>query len=890
VAGEPNASDKPDCGMPECFPEALKFTVDQRGTLTPERTEPIAADAREGKNGKSDAKLKLLAGLLGIDFSDLKQREKQRRLRHRIRAAAVVATLVGLICGAWQWQEGRRQADIYIENGRQELLAGNAFRALTYLSAAFAKRSQDPALRFLLAQATLGVESIEQTIGGRSDPVWFRAFSPSGDRILVSCKNNAVRLVNLLSAKDIGEFAGHESPVAFATFSDDGKMVLTVAGKTIQVWDAANRRALSTLRGHSMDVVMARFSPDGSKVVSASVDNTAKLWDRESGSLLLTLEGHTATVTSAVFNATGNRILTTSADGIGKIWDVVTGTNVSSLVGHKSSLTGGAFAPDGSQTVTFSTDDSAKVWQTNTGTLIYSLTGIQGMTNPSMAIASDGAMLLLAPTRDGGAKLWNASTGQEIGPLKDYKGGVISASLSKDGTRAVTVAQDKTVKLWNVRGRGLLASFESFDAFYSASACFSPDGRRVVVTDDKGTTQILKADSGKLVASFPETSVASTRQSARMAEWQATDIYGADRPIGRAIAFTPDGSRICFQADTALEIWSGDGSRLLHSVGPAGEKMRYFAISPDGTKAVAANRQSMRVVEVPDQQTVISFAADRNPVTAAEFSPNGAWLVTVNGIETGGEKTVMIWDLQARKLFQSLKVPNSRNAFVSASFDSTGNRLITDTPEGKQVWDVKTAAKMRTFGPETGVFLDLSPSGDRLMAFCSPEKGGAYAFGIWNVSTGRKVCHIEVAAMLSAHFDDSGQRILVAGGTGKNVQMFDADNGKLLLSFDAGPSPIAGVQLNPAGTLIATSGMADPDARIWDARTGKLLTVLNDAEMLVLHGFSRDGGRLLTTSFNGPVKLWDVKMEKRTPSEISALAVQRSPWRLDHGRLVPVSR
>ena len=34
IGGEPNATDKPDSGMPECFPEALRFRVAASGELT----------------------------------------------------------------------------------------------------------------------------------------------------------------------------------------------------------------------------------------------------------------------------------------------------------------------------------------------------------------------------------------------------------------------------------------------------------------------------------------------------------------------------------------------------------------------------------------------------------------------------------------------------------------------------------------------------------------------------------------------------------------------------------------------------------------------------------------------------------------------------------------
>ena len=74
--GEPCATD----GRPgfsaedECFPETARFRVDENGEITGERTEPITADVRPGKDGKSNAKLKILAGVLGVAYDELAHR------------------------------------------------------------------------------------------------------------------------------------------------------------------------------------------------------------------------------------------------------------------------------------------------------------------------------------------------------------------------------------------------------------------------------------------------------------------------------------------------------------------------------------------------------------------------------------------------------------------------------------------------------------------------------------------------------------------------------------------------------------------------------------------------------------------------------------------------
>jgi hypothetical protein len=90
IGGEPNASDLPGREQEECFPPALRFRLGADGNLSSVRTEPIAADARAGKDGKQNAKLKLIAGVLGLDFDSLRRREQLRRNRR----------LFALACGA----------------------------------------------------------------------------------------------------------------------------------------------------------------------------------------------------------------------------------------------------------------------------------------------------------------------------------------------------------------------------------------------------------------------------------------------------------------------------------------------------------------------------------------------------------------------------------------------------------------------------------------------------------------------------------------------------------------------------------------------------------------------------------------------------------------------
>jgi tetratricopeptide (TPR) repeat protein len=88
IDGEPNATDKPELGLLECFPDGLRYGMNSDDRLTDQPLEPIAADARQGKDGKTDAKLKIITGIIGVGFDELKRRDQHR---HQYRLVAVTA-------------------------------------------------------------------------------------------------------------------------------------------------------------------------------------------------------------------------------------------------------------------------------------------------------------------------------------------------------------------------------------------------------------------------------------------------------------------------------------------------------------------------------------------------------------------------------------------------------------------------------------------------------------------------------------------------------------------------------------------------------------------------------------------------------------------------------
>jgi tetratricopeptide (TPR) repeat protein len=123
ASGEPFASEVPGREAEECFPPALRQKFDRRGRPTGKRAEPLAADLRETGDGRRVGFLKLVAGMLGVGFDDLVQRETTRRQRRLALLAAaslggmaVTSTLaITAIQARDAAREQRRQAESLVE-------------------------------------------------------------------------------------------------------------------------------------------------------------------------------------------------------------------------------------------------------------------------------------------------------------------------------------------------------------------------------------------------------------------------------------------------------------------------------------------------------------------------------------------------------------------------------------------------------------------------------------------------------------------------------------------------------------------------------------------------------------------------------------------------------
>jgi roadblock/LC7 domain-containing protein len=133
------------------------------------------------------------------------------------------------------------------------------------------------------------------------------------------------------------------------------------------VWDAESGKPAGEPIRHESLVNAASFSPDGRRIVTGCIDQTARVWDAESGKPIgepMRHEGEPmrGAVTAASFSPDGRRIVTGSIDQTVRVWDAESGKPIGEPMRHEGVVNAASFSPDGRWIVTASEDKTARVW------------------------------------------------------------------------------------------------------------------------------------------------------------------------------------------------------------------------------------------------------------------------------------------------------------------------------------------------------------------------------------------------------------------------------------------------------------------------------------------------------------------------------------------------
>ena len=517
----------------------------------------------------------------------------------------------------------------------------------------------------------------------------------------------------------------------------------------------------------------------------------------------------------------------------------------------------------------------AQVWDVQTGQEI----GAPFQVRPNQDLSADGKWI--AFSSDSGTVIVR---GVDTGEAHEIRLPVRRFAFSPDGSRLLVHDDEQSVVVWDASTRREV-SIRAPEAGMIVE--WSPDGHQVEIagSNHRLTWDVATGEVSEIIGSFEIVVVPRSRDEVQVWSLDDPDKARHTIPIGvrfsRPIELSRDRLLALVTAPdrvVLLNVAMGErmaevlcaceaarfipGTRTIATVDRDGVlriwtfaftqsgtwvpgKLETFSLDVSRLAVLIHERGEIRVLDTDSGQLAGTPIQMQESDFGILLSPDGRSLAMM------GASEIRVWDVEGGHLsWPPLELAEDLPSPLEASLGPGGRILARWNRAGKAIdlWQLQTGRKTALLGG--GAPFEFSPAGDRIAAY-----SGDGTVRIWSSPEGKPLGEaLRHPRRVSAiDFSEDGQRLATAAQDGARI--WDARSGTLL----TGPLPfpdMQGVRFQPGGRLLAWS---DDRVRVWETPTGSVhgapIRVENRISFAQL---SPDGHRILIDTHSSAL-LFDIQ-------------------------------
>jgi WD40 repeat protein/tRNA A-37 threonylcarbamoyl transferase component Bud32 len=526
----------------------------------------------------------------------------------------------------------------------------------------------------------------------------------------------------------------------------------------------------------------------------------------------------------------------------------------------------------------------------------------------SAALASDPALAMVLAIEGAqrtpgllanNALLASLDACHEERTLRAHRGAVLGASYSLDGRRILTYSDDQTARVWTAAGEPVATLTAPLPI---ASAIFSPDGERVLMSANGGSREIRYKSGAVRVYTSNVARIWDARTGKELLV-----LRGHSGPI-TSVAFSPDGRRIVTSSrDQTARVWdtsTGQVQAVLRGDPDRPAGLVSAAFSPDGHQILTGNSGLFTQSAVQSTQPASNSKRPIDPPAGGVAADDqiASWMgrgdtYTSNNLIPSSAR---VWDATSGRLIAVLQ-PESMG-FMSefaTAFSPDGRRVLTVNQLVTELSDRQRMRIWDTAGGKMLVSIEAPPPGsgeprfnpvyERGPAMFSPDgrcllgvSADRRSLRLWNAQTGDELVQLKghEGAITSAAFSPNGQEVVTASKD-KTCRVWHKATGAVIAVLKGHNQVVNSAVFSPDGERIL-SASSDGTARIWRVSPPRnyALPLKGHNSTVGCVAFDPAGRRLLSASDDGSTRVWDVQSGKAL-----SLLAQRSAWFFNRGNL-----
>jgi len=763
---------------------------------------------------------------------------RRRRIAWLARLSGVLAAVI--VLGALQYraavrtelaEEQTRSAQRVVEatitqaeleQGRSALLHGEP-EAQMHLAEAYKRGDRSPSTAFMLARSLQPRLTEQARFASSFGRMWSATFSPDG-RQIVTTDDRSAQIWDAQTYRRLFVL-DHGGEVYQALYSADGTRLVTISQGSVRIWDVASGVRVHELAqkrsdGKPADYFTGALSPDGRLVSAIDSDGSrAHVWNMITGAPLAELRNDALGFPAIAFSANGRWLATSGGDDV-RVFDVVTWRPVLTIRGPRiHSL---AFDPTSPRLVTGAATGDVALWTIPSGARTRHLRDV-GKPVDAVAFSPDG-QLIVAASRDGAEQIWHADSGELRNEFNHRRSRILAVEFDRTSKLLLAAGADGTVAVADA-ALGMPITVLEGPQNVIRTAHFDPSSGRVVGASWDGTARVWDATSP-------------------YRRWSSTPVSD---DCGITTTPSPDGRFIAVGCrGRTTRVWDTSRDQLLAELpgmpNVSGDFTSAFpAVSNAGDRAAIARDNMVEVYELPGGR-LLRTIAHRSPVNAIAFASTGRDIVsgTIDGSL-----------LVTRENGALLVLPSVSGGIDAVAFLPDGRVVASDALRRLRVYDRGGALLADLEIPVRA--MSLRTNGARLVTIPLYTSNSAPPVLV-DLERYRVVAQLggHVGRVYSARWV-AQNRIITAGGDG-TVRMWDGSTGQLHQTYRGSSRLLADAVLSSDGLMVLAGG-GDGLLRFWDAANGRLVWTLRAHESHLI-GIQVGGDDIVTRGFAGELSRW----------------------------------